>query len=311
MPRLGPTAAVLAFGLLLAACTAPQTQRILEAPGDLPPRAEIAEVPFFPQERYYCGPAALAMVLNWSGQPVGAEDLVSQVYTPGREGSLRSDILTGARRNGRLAVEVTRLEQLLGELAAGHPVLVFQNLGLAALPQWHFAVAVGYDLAREEIILHSGTEARQSTPLTTFERTWERGDHWALLVLRPDRLPATAPEHEVLRAAAGLERVERLAEAETAYDSVLGRWQDSFPALMGLGNVRYARENHQGAATAYRRALALRPDAPAAWNNLAYALKGSGRREEAIAAAEKAVVLGGNEADRYVETLREIKAGTP
>ena len=312
MIRLRPIAAILALGLLLGACAAPQTQRLLEAPpGDLPPRVEIAEVPFFPQERYHCGPAALAMVLNWSGQPVSADDLVSQVYTPGREGTLRSDILSGARRNGRLAVEVTRLESLLRELAAGHPVLVFQNLGLAALPQWHFAVAVGYDLAREEIILHSGTQARQSTSLATFERTWERGDHWALLVLRPDRLPATAAEHDVLRAAAGLERVKRLAEAETAYGMALGRWTDSFPALMGLGNVRYAREDDRGAVAAYRRALEVRPDAPAAWNNLAYALKRSGQREEAIAAAEKAVVLGGEKAARYGETLREIKGESP
>ena len=55
--------------LALGACAAPQTAQLVQDPGDLPPRAEAAEVPFFAQERYYCGPAALAMVLAWSESP--------------------------------------------------------------------------------------------------------------------------------------------------------------------------------------------------------------------------------------------------
>src|SRR2546422_3737218 len=46
-------------------------------------------------------------------------------------------------RSGQLAVPVTTLSDLLAEVAAGHPVLVFQNLGLHWIPRWHFAVAVG------------------------------------------------------------------------------------------------------------------------------------------------------------------------
>ena len=298
---------ILALGL--AACAATQTERLLEQPGELPPRAEIADVPFFPQELYYCGPAALAMVLAWSGLPVTAEDLVAQVYTPGREGTLRNDILGGTRRNGRLAVEVRRLDALLAELAAGHPVLVFQNLGLDLLPQWHFAVAVGYDLPAGRITLHSGTEARRSLDLATFERTWRRGDFWALTVLAPDRLPATASQRDVLEAAAGLERVGHLPEAETAYVTLLGRWPESHAAFMGLGNTRYAAGNASGAEDAYRQAIELRPDAPAAWNNLAYALKSLGRQSEAVSAAQQAVALGGAEAMRYRESLREIEGG--
>lgn len=300
---------ILAFGL--TACAATQTERLLKQPGGLPPRAEIAEVPFFPQERYYCGPAALAMVLAWSGLPVTAEDLVPQVYTPGREGSLRSDILGGTRRNGRLAVEVGRLDALLAELAAGHPVLVFQNLGLDLLPQWHFAVAVGYDLTAGTIILRSGTEARRELPLGTFERTWRRGDFWALTVLAPDRLPVTAGQRDVVEAAAGLERVGRLSEAETAYATALGRWPESHAAFMGLGNTRYAADDASGAEAAYRRAIELRPDSPSAWNNLAYALKALGRRSEAVSAAQRAVALGGAQTTRYQDSLQEIMDGEP
>jgi hypothetical protein len=297
--------------LALGACAAPQTARLVQDPGDLPPRAEVADVPFFAQERYYCGPAALAMVLAWSGLPVTQEDLVPQVYTPGREGSLRSDVLAAARRNGRLAVPVDALPDLLAEIAAGHPVLVFQNLALDWYPQWHFAVAIGYDLEARELVLHSGLDARRVTPLDTFEHTWERGEYWALVVLPPNRLPARAGETAVLRAAAGLERSKRLDEAATAYDTVLGRWPDSFGALMGLGNVSYAKSDLGVAEAAFRRAIAARPQSPAPWNNLAYVLLGLNRKTEAVAAAREAVRLAGDEAAPYRETLDEItgKAG--
>ena len=85
---------------------------------------------------------------------------------------------------------VDNLADLLAELDAGHPVLVFQNLALDWSPQWHFAVAVGYDLDSGDLILRSGTERRRVTRLSTFEFTWRRGDYWALVVLPPDRLPA-------------------------------------------------------------------------------------------------------------------------
>jgi tetratricopeptide (TPR) repeat protein len=307
------TARLLGALLLLAlgACAAPQTTRLVQDPGDLPPRAEVAEVPFFPQERYQCGPAALAMVLAWSGLPVTQEDLVPQVYTPEREGSLRSDVLAAARRNGRLAVPVASLPDLLAEIAAGHPVLVFQNLALDWYPQWHFAVAIGYDLEARELVLHSGLDERRVTPLGTFEHTWERGDYWALVVLPPDRLPVGAGETAVLRAAAGLERSKRLDEAATAYDTVLERWPESFGAFMGLGNVSYAKSDLGAAETAFRRAIAARPESPAPWNNLAYVLLGLDRKAEAIAAAREAVRLAGDNAAPYRETLDEItsKAG--
>ena len=63
-----------------------------------------------------------------------------------------ADVIALARRRGRLAIRVRRLSDILDEIAAGNPVVVFQNLGLAARPIWHFAVAFGYDLDEREIV---------------------------------------------------------------------------------------------------------------------------------------------------------------
>jgi len=289
--------------LALAAC-APHTVALRSE--SLPRRAEVASVPFFAQERYYCGPASLATVLTWSGLPVTPEDLVDQVYTPGREGSLRTDVVAAARRHGRLAVPVTRLADLLSEVAAGHPVLVFQNLALGWFPRWHFAVAVGYDLDEGEIVLRSGEEPRRVTPLGTFERTWARGDRWALVVLPPGQLPRTADESAAVRGAIGLERAGRLSEAATVYADIARRWPESHPALIGLGNARYALSDPAGAEEAFRAAIARRPEDPAAWNNLAHALARQGRHPEALEAARTALGLGGPDIETYRATLQEL-----
>lgn len=298
------TLGLLAF--LMAGCSTVSWRPPLAAREALPRQAEVADVPFFQQERDHCGPASLAMVLAWSGVAVRPDDLVPQVYTPGREGTLRTDMLAAARRHGQLAVPVTTLSDLLAEVAAGHPVLVFQNLGLHWIPRWHFAVAVGYDLDARAIVLRSGTQARHTTSLRTFELTWARGERWAVVILPPSRLPATATEPAVLGAASGLERAGRHAEAAAAYATLLRRWPASYAGLIGLGNARYRLGNDAGAEDAFRRAIDVRPDEPAAWNNLAYALARQQRREDAIAAAQTALRLARGDVDTYRATLTEV-----
>jgi tetratricopeptide (TPR) repeat protein len=300
--------AFIAAGLALAAsaCATPQTDRIYHDRGGLPAKASVAAVPFYPQEDLYCGPAALAMALSWSGLSVTQDQVAPSVYTPGRDGTLPADMISGARRFGRLAVPVTRLEDVLAELAAGHPVIVFQNLALDWWPQWHFAVATGYDLEAGDLILHSGLIQDHRTALAKFERTWQRAEHWALVVLPPDRLPARADELTVLRAANGLERVERYTEAAIVYGAALQRWPASLGAAMGLGNARYAAGDVAGAEAAFREAVSRRPDVAAAWNNLAHVLAKRGKRDEAMRAAQEAVRRDSNSA-AYRATLEEIQ----
>lgn len=289
-----------------AGCATPEVAALRADAGGLPPQAEVAGVPFHPQRELYCGPAALATVLGWSGPPASQDALATEVYTPGRGGTLGHDLIGAARRHGRLAVPVTDLPALLGAVAAGHPVLVLQNLGLAWYPQWHYAVAVGYDLAAGELVLRSGEERRRVVPLETFARTWARAERWAIVVLAPDTLPASAGEETVVRAAAGLERAGRAGDAILAYDAILERWPASLGALIGRGNARYALGDLDGAARAYRAALESHPGAAAVWNNLADVLAAQGERKAALIAARRAVALGGPHAETYRRTLDQI-----
>lgn len=292
--------------LALTACTAPQTSALSVSPGALPMEAEAKNVPFFPQEENYCGPAALATVLTWTGITVDPVQIAERVYTPDREGTLQSDILAAARREGRLAVPVGSLRDVMTEIAAGHPVLVLQNLSFNWFPQWHYAVAVAYDLTSRIITLRSGSDPERMTPLDTFEHTWQRGDYWALVILKPDDLPASADVADVERAAAALERVGRTEEAALAYSTILKRWPDSYVALMGLGNVHYNGGDLVGAEAAFRQAIAAHPNRAEAWNNLAYVLTANGKPSEAIAAARRAIDLSPGNEQPYLETLQDL-----
>jgi tetratricopeptide (TPR) repeat protein len=256
------------------------------------PSVELTAVPFFPQTAYQCGPAALSTMLAAAGEDVAPDDLVSQVYLPGREGSLQFELMAAARH----------------EVRAGNPVLVLQNLGLDWHPQWHFAVVVGFDLSAGEIILRSGEEARHVIPLRLFERTWERGGYWTMVVMPPDRLPRTAQSRTYTRAIVELERLGRLREAATAYEAALARWPDNVVAGIGLGNSLYALGDLPGAESAYRRAALRHPERGVAFNNLAQVLADRGRLREAEEFARRAVELGGPMRGRFEETLEGILA---
>jgi len=308
--RLGHRLSVLVlsgsvlFGPL--GCVGTQTEQVISSRGALPASAEIERVPFYPQAQHYCGPASLAMALGWSGVSLNPDEVATQVYTPGREGTFAPDIVAAARRNGRLAVEVRELDDLLAELAAGHPVIVFQNLRLSVFPQWHFAVAIGYDLNQRQLILRSGTTRRLVMPLDAFENTWRRADYWALVVLPPDAAPATPNPAPWLEAAAGLERTNRPQEAQLAYEAFLARWPQNRAAQMGRANALFALNRFEGAEKAYRVVVAGDPTMAEAWNNLAYALDRQGKRDEAVRAAERAVMIGGARTADYADTLKDV-----
>jgi tetratricopeptide (TPR) repeat protein len=242
-----------------------------------------------------------------AGRAATPESLLPQVYLPTRKGSLQAEMLAAARRHRLVAYPLApRLEDLLREIAAGTPVVVLQNLALDWAPQWHYAVAIGYDLEARRMVLRSGVTHRLSMSLDTFERTWARSGHWAMMALPPDRLPAVAAETTYVPAVAALERVAPAAARE-GYRTALARWPASVPALIGLGNASYALRDLSAAQAAFRQATVAHPESPDAWNNLAQTLHELGSRAEALAAARRAVALGGPRLPSYRATLEDIE----
>ncbi|CAN5281986.1 PA2778 family cysteine peptidase [soil metagenome] len=301
-------AAALLLGLLMTGCATPQVERLNQAwPADLPPQVLLSDVPFFPQEDYECGPAALATLLQAAGVAASPAELKPQVFLPGRRGSLQVELMVAARRHGLPAYRIApTVDALLHEVAAGHPVLVFQNLSLPIYPVWHYAVVIGFDRQRQLLLLNSGVTQRQEISLFTFERTWARGDFWAMVALPTTTLPATADADTMAAAIAALERVDAPA-ARKAYEAGLRRWPSQPVLLLGAGNAAYASGDLAGAAAAYRHAVAVQPDAADAWNNLAQVLMEQGDKAAARPAAERAVALGGPRLASYQALAQKLR----
>ncbi|MDC7696659.1 PA2778 family cysteine peptidase [Vogesella indigofera] len=297
--------------LLLAACASTPLQPVALAPG-APTRAELVDTPFFPDDSHFCGPAALATSLSAVGLATTPAQLVGQVFLPGREGSLQIEMLSGARRQGAVAMVIPgTLTALKQEIDAGHPVVVLQNLGLSWAPSWHYAVVVGYDLERGQLLLRSGPMRRQVMTLRTFGHTWQRSQYWAFVALPPGRLPASVTEQDATRALVAFERNAKPATAVTAYRAARQRWPHNTTLAMGLGNALYASGDLPAAAQVFRD-TATTHQLAAAYNNLARILLQQGHATEARQAAEGGLALAGPLRATLLDTLRDIEqAATP
>ena len=277
--------------LLLSGCGSmvPQTLALrTDWPAGVPRQAELAHVPFFPQDEYQCGPAALATVMHNAGARVSPASLVDEVWLPARQGSLQVEMLAAPRKHGLVSLRLApRYADLLREVAAGNPVVVLQDVG-PMLPQWHYAVVNGFDYETGTILLRSGLQFRQEMPFTYFERTWIAGKYWAMVVTPPERIPATATEERWLEALLGLARGGNAEATVRGYRTALARWPESLPAAVGLANQLHAGGALDEAAGVLRSALQRHPQSVIVLNNLAQTLSDQGRNAEALTLIRRA-----------------------
>lgn len=250
---------------------------------DVPVRHHIADLPLIEQERYFCGPAALAALLHHHHMPEPQESLAEQVFNARQEGTFQHDMLYALRSRGLMAAPVNNLHDLVTEIAHDNPVLVFQNLALSWVPKWHYAVATGYDLDKQVFYLHGGRAEREEMPFSTFGHTWRRTGYWGYAVTLPPRLPATTDSYTLDGLAARFEELNHPLAAEQSYKALAKRPPPRSQPWFGLGNVYLAQERHAEAETAYRAGLAIEPHNALIANNLAYALAAQDKRVEACA----------------------------
>ncbi|HXV11841.1 MAG TPA: PA2778 family cysteine peptidase [Burkholderiales bacterium] len=283
-----------ALALLLGGCAARAPVLPQALPASAAQSVEIVRAPFFPQEDYQCGPSALATVLGHSGLDLTPSELAPQVYLPQRKGSLQIELVAAARRHGRIPVIVSpELPALIGELQAGHPVLVLQNLRLRTWPAWHYAVVVGYDMKNDVVLMRSGRTKRLETPAAEFLRTWDLAGRWGVVALAPGELPASSEPQRYLEAVAAMESASAdPATLMSAYRAALARWPKNFVARFGLANALRSGGELADAEATYRALLAERPDEPAVVNNLADVLVERGCPDEALVLLDRVLAKG-------------------
>lgn len=275
---------------------------------------ELDDVPFFAQQRYQCGPAALATLLVNSGVKVTPDELVAAVYVPERKGSFQPELKAAARSHDRLPfMPEPDLPSLFAEIDAGNPVLVLQNFWFSWLPKWHYAVVVGYDTQAQTVILRSGTRERRVEKLDDFVRTWGGGENWALVTQRPDQIPATATPDRYVATIAESEGRVSAAVMTIALEAALKKWPTHANIVFAAANHARLQGNADQAAELYRQSLALDPQHLGALNNYSDLLYSAACFSDAAIQIGRAQQLADAKSPLYVtinSTANEIDAAS-
>ena len=274
---------------------------------NLTPQTELTQVPFYAQTEYQCGPATLAMVLNHQEVDASLEQLIPQVFLPGREGSVQPEMLATVRRYEQLAFPIRgTMDALLSHLEAGDPVVVMQNLALPAFPMWHYAVAIGFDLPNETLILRSGEIERHTMSFSRFDATWARTGRWGFVVSEPGTLPEGVTARNALEAISAFEEQHGSAASLSSWQAFAERYPTNPLGKFALGNALYAAEQPDAALQAFESATQFDSAMGAAWLNVALVRLQQEDTTGAHEALSQAAALEGEWQTRAIEMLKTL-----
>ncbi|WP_414829953.1 PA2778 family cysteine peptidase [Alteromonas sp. H39] len=284
-------ACLIAGFLLLTGCTAtPQSEQLrAERPSGLSGSSYIADMPFFAQQQYYCGPTTLSEVFTFYGQPVDAEDIAPKIFIPEREGSLQLEMVSATRQYGFLPyAERGTLTQLFRLVDDDIPVIVFQNLSIELLPQWHYAVVIGYDLPAGTVTLHTGVTPDHTMSFELFEKTWARGNYWYMAPLPPEKASPALDAFTYTSAAYDMLNVGRTDAALAFLASATRQWPDQWLAYFLLAN-HYLESKPKQAIAWFDKGYHVGQYQAAYMNNFAHVLANQGCDKQASKVLELAL----------------------
>ena len=297
---------IVSFFMLCGCATPPQTQHLLNnPPPHLPASANINNLPFYPQQAYYCGPTTLAEIFEFNGIKLSPEEIAPQLFIPGRKGSLQLEMVAAIRQQGLLAYsERSHLKQLITLVNLNIPIIVLQNLGLDWYPLWHYAVVKGYDLNTQEIILHSADTANRRVDLALFERTWQRANFWSVIALPAQHSLKELNAFNYLKAAQDLLLVGQTHAGIAHLEKATQLWPEQWLSYFLLGNY-YLTHDITRSVNWFEQGLPLALTETNYLNNYAYALFKNNQKHLAKTMIEQALKLAPNDAN-LLDTQAEI-----
>lgn len=145
---------------------------------------KIDSVPFIEQKTSYCGPAALASVLQHYKLNITQDQIAEKIYNPKLNGTLITDLQNEAERLG-FKTELGRgnIELIKEFIDRGQLVLVLIETGWWFISSPHYLVVFGYD--NKGVIAHTGYDAAEHIDFDDLEDDWQDMGYSYLTILGP------------------------------------------------------------------------------------------------------------------------------
>ena len=164
------------LALILSGCAAYGVEDVMRSAGMEPGRAAFIDaVPFYEQDKYMCGPSAVASVMNYYGSGVSTKEVEDAVYTGKLKGTLPMDIVIYAKEKGFDASYYEGgLDDLKRNLRQKTPLILFVDLGWFDYRAGHYIVVFGYSDALGVVSAHWGVEREKTVAYEYLLKIWQR-----------------------------------------------------------------------------------------------------------------------------------------
>ncbi len=143
----------------------------------------VLEVPYVKQEKNFCGPASLAMVLMYWGSTVSQYEIGERVQNKEKKGVWGEDLKSVAENLGFNAfIYSSDINNIKENLSKGRPIIVPLTSGSSS--NFHFVLIVGVSSTNSKLIYHDPAEESFSViDIEEFITKWKPSNYWALLVV--------------------------------------------------------------------------------------------------------------------------------
>lgn len=152
--------------------------------GASPNAYKIDGVPRIKQITNYCGPAAMASVLQYQGEQITQQDVGKAVFDPVGRATNGADMLFFARNKGYAAYSWNSgIADVKRRLLAGAPVLVLQQ-NSPKDTSGHYRVLTGYDDAQSKFyVVDPYYDDITELSYEKCDKLWKPMGYWALVIV--------------------------------------------------------------------------------------------------------------------------------
>ncbi len=153
------------------------------------------------QDRNYCGPATLAMLMNyWSKEKkYDQHEVAEAIYDEKTKIAYNSDMVFFPSQEGLTAYSFnSTMEELKKLIDSGIPIIVFQK-PVKRVKKGHYRIVFGYDEEKKAFVLHDPMLGpNKGIRYKDFQELWNFGDNanmqnWTLAIFPEDK-PSVFPD---------------------------------------------------------------------------------------------------------------------